>query len=217
MANTQILILVLAAMVAGFFAIRLYTVLGRRTGNEREPSEPLQRQAGAIAPPKIAAVPVPAAAPADPALRGLLDIQLADRSFDKERFIAGARQAYEIVVTAFARNDRIALRPLLSDDVYAVFDGAMKGREARAEKTAFAFTGFKDSKLTAADLKDDVADITVQFAAQFISSTTDASGAVIEGDATAVRDVVDRWTFSRNLRKTDPNWTLVATAGPEAL
>ncbi|HEX3673468.1 MAG TPA: Tim44/TimA family putative adaptor protein [Rhizomicrobium sp.] len=218
MANTQILILVLAAMVAGLFAIRLYTVLGRRTGNEREPSEPLQRQAGAIAAPKIAAVPVPAVAgPADPALRGLVDIQLADRGFDKERFIAGARQAYEIVVTAFARNDRIALRPLLSDDVYAVFDGAMKGREERGEKTAFAFTGFKDSKLTAAELKDDVADITVQFAAQFISSTTDASGAVIAGDVTAVRDVVDRWTFSRTLRKADPNWTLVATAGPEAL
>ena len=47
MANTQILILVLAAMVAGFFAIRLYLVLGRRTGTEREPSEQYQRRVGA--------------------------------------------------------------------------------------------------------------------------------------------------------------------------
>jgi predicted lipid-binding transport protein (Tim44 family) len=218
MANTQILVLVLAAMVAGFFAIRLYLVLGRRTGTEREPSEQFQRRLGVAPVPAAAPLPVAAAGPlADPVARGLVDIQLGDRSFDKERFIAGARQAYEIVVTAFARNDRDALRPLLSDDVYGVFDGAITGREERGEKTAFSFAGFQDTKITAASLKDHIADITAQFAAQFISSTTDASGAVIEGDVSAVRDVVDRWTFSRDLRGNNPNWTLVATAGPEAL
>jgi predicted lipid-binding transport protein (Tim44 family) len=34
---------------------------------------------------------------------------------------------------------------------------------------------------------------------------------VVEGDAKAVRDVADIWTFARNARSSDPNWTLVAT------
>ncbi len=65
-------------------------------------------------------------------------------------------------------------------------------------------------------LKDHTAEIAVSFAAQFISATMDASGNTIAGDPVAVRDVVDEWTFSRDVTSSDPNWTLIATAGPEA-
>ncbi len=211
--NTQILVLVLAAALAGIFAVRIFTVLGRRTGTEREPSQSFPRTAVAVPQPQPAA----ALAPADPAARGLMDIKLADKAFETDAFISGARQAYEIVVTAFARNDRMALRPLLSDDVYAVFDGAMRTREERGEKTDFTFVGFKDVKITHAVLKDRMAEIAVDFAAQFTASTTDASGKLVDGDPKAVRDVLDSWTFTRDVKGGNPNWTLTATAGPEAI
>jgi predicted lipid-binding transport protein (Tim44 family) len=119
-------------------------------------------------------------------------------------------------VTGYARGDRVALRPLLNDEVYGVFDQAIAARQARGETVQFAFKGFRDVKLEHGVLKGNKAEITLAFAAQFVSATRDASGAVIEGDPQAMRDVVDHWTFARDVTASDPNWILVATAGPDA-
>ena len=218
MANSQFLDIVLIAMVAGVILFRLYSVLGRRTGHERGPSERFSRVGGAKPGDNVVALPDRSAArPVKPAeAPGLLDIKLADRAFDSEHFLAGARQAYEIVVSAFASGDRTALRPLLSDDVYATFDAAIRAREERKEKVSFTLVGIKDLKIAHAALKDRMADITVQFSSQFISATTNVAGAVIDGDPKAMREVTDSWTFARDTKAGDPNWTLVATGEPEA-
>jgi predicted lipid-binding transport protein (Tim44 family) len=221
MPNPQFFGIILIAMVAGIILFRLYTVLGRRTGNEREPTDRLQRVGGATDPAKKAdnVIPLPArpaeATEADPVKRGLIDIKLADRAFETDHFIAGAKQAYEMIVTAFARGDRDTLRKLLSDDVYRAFEHAIADREAKKLKTEFTFVGFKDAKVTQATLKNRFADITMSFAAQFLSATSDESGAVVEGDPKAVREVTDVWTFARDTGASDPNWTLVATSGDE--
>jgi predicted lipid-binding transport protein (Tim44 family) len=220
--NSQLLYLLVLAMVAGIILFRLYSVLGRRTGHERPPQERFERIGGAAEQPKAENVillpdrKVPAeqsAAADDPALRALLDIKLADRSFDTDHFVEGARRAYEMIVTAFARADRATLRPLLSDDVYAAFEQVIRDREAKNEKVDFTFVGFREVKIAAASLKNNLAEITLSFAAQFISATRDAGGALVEGDPKAVRDVTDVWSFERNVRASDPNWRLVATSG----
>jgi predicted lipid-binding transport protein (Tim44 family) len=218
MANSQLLEILLLAMVAGVILFRLYTVLGRRTGHE-PPPEPYR-----VGPPAEQAADKPAIAlpaprgadmPADPLARGLMEIKLADRGFDQEHFLSGARHAYEMILTAFSNNDRVALKPLLNDEVYSAFDAAMRGREERSEKVHFTFVGFKDVKIVGATLKGRIADITIAFTSQFITSTTDASGAVIEGDPKSVQEVTDIWAFERNVRASDPNWTLVHTSGEE--
>jgi predicted lipid-binding transport protein (Tim44 family) len=218
MANSQLIEILLLAMVAGVILFRLYTVLGRRTGHE-PPPEPYR-----VGPPSDSAADKPAIAlpaprsadlPSDPLARGLMEIKLADKGFDQEHFLSGARHAYELILTAFSNNDRVSLKPLLNDEVYAAFDAAMRGREERNEKVNFTFVGFKDAKIVAATLKGRIADITVAFTAQFITSTADASGAVVEGDPKSVHEVTDIWAFERNVRASDPNWTLVHTAGEE--
>ena len=128
-------------------------------------------------------------------------------------FIGGARHAYELIVTAFAAADRATLKPLLSNEVYAAFDGVMKGREERHEKVSFTFVGFKELSIAAAELKGRMADVTVSFQSQFISATMDANGVVIDGDPKTVRNVTDLWTFERDTRASDPNWALVAPHG----
>jgi predicted lipid-binding transport protein (Tim44 family) len=209
-------------MVAGLILFRLYTVLGRRTGNERPPSDRLERVGGAAEPPTKSepillpdrkAGPEQTEAPADPVARGLMDIKLADRNFDTDHFVEGARKAYEMIVTAFARGDRDALRPLLSDEVYATFDNVIAEREARKEKVEFTFVGFREVKIVSAALQKNAADIAVTFSAQFISATLDSEGKILDGDPKAVRDVTDQWSFERNVRASDPNWRLVATSG----
>jgi len=221
MANSELLDIVLIA-VAGFILFRLYTVLGRRTGHERPPQENYRLSHTPEAPAQPAddnVLPMPGRAeiidgrPADPVARGLLDVKLADRAFETEHFLSGARQAYEMIVTAFAHGDRAGLRPLLSAEVYKAFDGAIAARDAAKQHTQFTFVGFKDAKIVQAALKGRIAEITVAFGAQFISATSNEAGAVVEGSPTSVRDVTDVWTFSRDSRARDPNWTLVATSG----
>jgi predicted lipid-binding transport protein (Tim44 family) len=118
-----------------------------------------------------------------------------------------------MIVTAFAKDDRATLRPLLGDEVYAAFDSSIAAREAKQEKVEFTLVGVRDAKITAAALKKNLAEVTISFAAQFISATKDANGTIIDGDPKAVRDVVDMWTFERNVQASDPNWRLVTTSG----
>jgi predicted lipid-binding transport protein (Tim44 family) len=220
-ADSQLLGILLIAMVAGIILFRLYTVLGRRTGNEREPQERLRRVGGASAPQgpgNVVALPDRTgsaagqqAAANDPIARGLTDIRLADRSFESEHFLDGARHAYQMIVTAFAANDRATLRPLLSDEVFGAFDGVMRGREERKESVNYTFVGLKTAHITHAEMNGRTAEVSVEFAAQFISATSNSAGEVIEGDPKAVRDVVDIWSFARDTRASDPNWALVAT------
>ncbi len=109
--------------------------------------------------------------PADPVARGLFDIKQADKGFEVEHFIAGAKSAYEMIVTAFARGDRTQLRPLLASEVFAAFESVIAGREQRKEHVEFTFVGFKDVKIVHAALKARAAEITVAIGAQFISAT----------------------------------------------
>jgi predicted lipid-binding transport protein (Tim44 family) len=220
--NSQLLFILLLATVAGIILFRLYTVLGRRTGNERPPPERFERIGGAAEQPQAPNQPVllpdrnartEQPQPSDPVSQALFDIKLADRSFDADHFLDGARKAYEMIVTAFAHADRTALRPLLSDDVFHTFDQVIAEREAKKQKVEFTFVGFKEVKIAGASLNKTVADITVSLAAQFISATLDSEGKLIEGDPKAVRDVTDIWSFERNVRASDPNWRLVATSG----
>jgi predicted lipid-binding transport protein (Tim44 family) len=223
MANSQLFLILLLAMVAGIILIRLYSVLGRRTGNEREPGEKWrfrglsgQSTAPAEAPPADNVVPLPARTTpttGDATAQGLVDIKLADRSFETDHFVAGARKAYEMIVKAYAACDRATLRPLLSDEVYAAFESVMSARDARNEKVVFNFGGFTGVKIVHAEMKGRSAEITVEFAAQYTSSTTNATGGVVDGDPKTLQNVVDHWTFARDLKSSDPNWILVATSG----
>jgi predicted lipid-binding transport protein (Tim44 family) len=219
-ASFELVDILLIAMVAAFVLFRLYTVLGRRTGHERPPQDPFRRIPGAPQPaedtvgasPKLGRAAT-ADRPSDPVASGLFDIELADKTFDKARFLSGARAAYEMIVTAFAANDRMTLRPLLNDEVYAAFDSVIRGREQRTEKVSLTLVGFREVKIIAAALRGRMAEITLAFGAQLISATTNAEGTVIDGDAKSVRDVTDVWTFARDVRVHDPNWALVATSG----
>jgi predicted lipid-binding transport protein (Tim44 family) len=220
MADTQLITIVVIAVIAGVILFRLYSVLGRRTGNERPPQQDDFNVRGGMLPrraesPTANAGPLihgAADRPTDPVASGLFDIGLADRGFEKEHFINGAKAAYEMILTAFASGDRAALKPLLSPEVYDAFEGAIRHRESAGQKASLTLVGFSDVKIIAASLKNSVAEITLAFGSRLLSFTTDADGTVVEGDAKAVKDVTDVWTFTRDVRNADPNWLLVATS-----
>lgn len=196
MPDSQTLILIIAATVAGIVLFRLYTILGRRTGHEPEPGARNQTQPQSQTQARTLPQPLPDALPAPQAgasQGGLIDIQLADRNFDTAKFLSGAREAYGLIVNAFAKGDRAALRPLLSPDVLAAFEAAIA---ARGDVPAALLTRLADARIADAVLDGRQAEITVTFHAEFTTGP-----------------VTDVWTFGRNVDAPDPNWTLVATGG----
>jgi len=223
--GTELFDIILLGLLAGFIAFRLYSVLGRRTGHERTRDDQLRMPDGAETNPKPAAskdnvVTLPERAAqagtstsgANPLARALMDIKLADRNFDTERFLSGARQAYEMIVTAFARGERDVLKPLLSDDVFDTFERAIKSREARNVRVDFTFLKLKSARVSSAEMKGRTAEVSVTFESEVMMAGYDPSGTLVEGDAKTPHTVTDIWTFARDTDSRDPNWALVATA-----
>ena len=228
----NLLILAIAVVVI----LRLRSVLGKRTGNERPPVDPYAAQRRAEkpqAPGNVINLPQRENAPDNPVLqppaepvwtgyaeagtsvaKGLEKIAAADSQFSTKSFVEGAKVAYEMVVTAFAQGDRQSLKNLLSRDVYEGFAKAIDDREKAGQILESRFVGIDKTQVTTADLKGKRASITIRFIAEFISATLDKAGEVIEGDPKQVRQITDVWTFERDTASRDPNWKLVATDEP---
>jgi predicted lipid-binding transport protein (Tim44 family) len=229
-------LLILAIAVVVF--LRLRSVLGKRTGNERPPLDPIatKRQAEAkdtpgnvinlpqrddrtvepVAASEPAAVPVwvGVAEEGSSLAQGLDKIAAVDRSFSPRTFLEGAKMAYEMIVQAFAAGDRPTLRNLLSREVLDGFLTAIDAREKAGNKLESRFVGIDKAELAAADLKGKRASLTVKFVSELISATRNRAGEVIEGDPQQIREITDVWTFERDVSSRDPNWKLAATEAP---
>ncbi|MFN0193189.1 MAG: Tim44/TimA family putative adaptor protein, partial [Aestuariivirga sp.] len=135
----------------------------------------------------------------------------ADRNFNTKVFVDGAKMAYEMIVEAFAQGDKAALKPLLSREVMEGFASDIDERVRKGLRMDTKFVGIDNAEVSAADLQSRRASITMRFISQMITATLDKDGAVVDGDAKEIREVIDIWTFERDVNSRDPNWKLVAT------
>jgi len=209
---------VLLAMVAAFLALRLYSVLGKRTGHEQQP---LPRTADE----RPAAIAMPArtidAAPEvrDPANRniepraeqGLRAIVGAEPGFDVTQFLGGAQAAYRMTLEAFWSGDEAALAQLAEPDVAHAFGEAIAARREAGETLENRLISIERAVITDATLDGREARITVRFDADLAAVTRDAEGQVIAGSLTDAVETHDVWTFARTLKSRDPNWKLADT------
>ena len=238
--DSQINIFTLVALIVAVVVIfMLRNVLGRRTPEDEARIDrnmrAQQAQERAAAGEKVVAIPrrtgdaapVPATAEAasadaealvkafaagDSAIEsGLVQLSRTDASFDPKHFLDGARQAYEMIVTAFAEGNRKVLKDLLSKEVYEGFCDAISDRESRSEQIDQSFVGINKANIVEAEVKGGMAQLTVKFVSQLISATRDKTGVVIHGDPQKIKEVTDIWTFAREVSSRNPNWRLVAT------
>ena len=207
---------VLLALIAGFLALRLYSVLGKRSGHEQplgEPAEERVAPAGFTRAPE--AVPdVRESAPSpieDGAEAGLRAIVAAEPSFDVARFLEGAQAAYRMILEAFWRGDEAALRPLVSDEVFAAFSEAIAAQQAAGHVLDNRLVSIERTAIAGASLSGRDARVTVRFDADIAAVTRDADGQVVAGSTSDAVETHDVWTFVRTLRSNDPNWILADT------
>jgi predicted lipid-binding transport protein (Tim44 family) len=203
----QVLELIILAALAAVVLFQLYAVLGRRVGRGPGDAAPLPSPAA----PADAVRPAVLVGEVDAPSAGLAALRGRDPSFDVTQFLQGARQAYQMIVKAFAAGDRAALKPLLSADVMTNFETAIAEREAQGRTETVEFLQTPRADFEGVDVFGDLAKASVRFLAEFRSRSKGP-----EGEAVDDRRTAEVWTFERNLKTRNPNWTLIHVDAAEA-
>lgn len=227
-------ILLLAVALVVFW--RLRSVLGTRTGTEKPPFDLFggKRNGSQDGPAPVTRLPETAPVPANdtgdrepppPVWKGYAEegsvlasalgrMAENDPSFTPRSFVDGAKLAYEMIIEAFAKGDKPALKNLLSKEVFDGFSRAIDVRASQGHRVDSRFVGIDKATIQQASLTGRKASITMEFVSELISATYDKAGQVVDGDPREIRQVTDVWTFERDVGSRDPNWKLVATEAP---
>jgi len=172
--------LIIFAFFAAVVLYQLYAVLGRRIGRQPEDAapKPVVADGETMTPPDAVA-----AEPAD--LSGLTAVRAKDPSFDVGHFLSGARQAYELIVIAFATGDHATLKNLLGPEVAASFEAAIAQREAEGRTEKIEFLHPPRADLERIEVEGHTARAVVRFLAEFRSRTKGPEGEAVDDRRTA--------------------------------
>lgn len=207
---------VILAMVAAFLALRLYMVLGKRTGHEQPLPRPAdERTLPRVVPRTIDVAPEPRdAAPRaveGKAEAGLRAIAAASPDFDAGEFLEGSKNAYRMILEAYWKGEEETLAWLAEDDVAKAFGDAIAARREAGHVLENRLVVIERAAIEGASVQGGVARITVRFDADIASVTRDADGALVSGSMTDAVETHEVWTFARTLKSGDPNWKLAET------
>ena len=211
-------VIVILALVALFIGLRLYSVLGERTGHEQQPilrpadsearaeprvDRPAATQPSATDSAELAFIPT-----AGPGVRAIL---AADPTFDVARFLEGAKSAYRLILESFWKGELDALRPHVDDHVFETFSAAVEQRKADGLKIDNRLVAIDQAVISEAALDRQSATVTVRFEADIAAVTRNSEGEVVAGSLSDAVQIRDLWTFRRDLSSRNPNWLLIET------
>ena len=188
--------IILLIMIAGFIILRLRGILGRRNGHEK-------RDFGDVFSNKI-----------KQKANETKVVNLSSGNLDdaaKKQFIQGAKEAYEMIITSFAKGDKNTLKPLLNKEIYQNFSNDIDQRKKESLKSELTFVGVKSAKIKNFEKKDNIYIFTVNFVSEIITCKKDKDNKIIEGNPDKIKTVNDVWKFSKNMWSRNPNWYLVQT------
>ena len=217
MEQTPYFDIIVFALLAGFIFYKLRSVLGKEDGTEQKIVElRAQQSAAAMAHRDVSGEEQEEADDLSLLQKESLKSQLAaihkiDTQFLLQDFVTGAKAAFEMALKAYSERDKHTLRSLLSKDVFAAFEQNIEEQEAEKRFQSITLISILSAEVTDIAVERNIASITVAFTSEEIRVVKDAEGEIVEGDAEDVDVMTDSWTFERNLRSSDPNWTITAT------
>ena len=136
-----------------------------------------------------------------------------DSSFSVNKFVSGAKMAYEIILMAFERGDTEKLRNLLEKKVLTSFKSVIDKRKKDGFIVDAKFIGMRDIRIINASFsqKTKIADVTLSFKSEITTVVKDSKGTIIEGHPEEIKKQKDTWVFTKNLSEKSPIWFLKST------
>ena len=199
----QYLDILILAVLAGLVLLRLRSVLGRRTGNEKTDTSSFNYEATNTESKVEPSIKIP---PAD------RNTSSGDSWFDSKDFLNGANKAYELIVTNFENGNKKALTPFLEKSVLSNFSEVIDQRKQDNYTVEFSFIGIESSEIVHKDLKNDPMEVTVRFISEMITCIRNNKDEIIFGSMNQVQKITDVWTFTKNKKVKSDNWLLTATS-----
>ncbi|RZO33169.1 MAG: Tim44 domain-containing protein [SAR116 cluster bacterium] len=209
--NVPFIDILIFAVIAVLLVLRLRSVLGQKTGYEdqsrgKETAERFEQKPIPIRP------DVQAAANDG---HGMDALRRAEPSFSEAQFLDGAKAAFGIILSAYAEGDMAQLKRLLSYDLLQSFTQSIQQRASDGEALSITIEDISHVSILNAQVFDNIASVTVDFHSTQTRMITDEGGNVIDDEGTGKLELVDIWTFERDLTLSDPNWKLAETESPE--
>lgn len=217
------------AFIAGVLIVWLRNILGTKHGDERQRDNPFSNaddktteNRGRVvdivdAPNTLPGLHDAAAPLKDIVIRnpqaeeGLLELMRLSRDFDPKKFIMNAKDAFAMVVESFAAGDRRMLRDLLAPSVLRDFEQVIDERQAREEKVVTEVHAVRRAEILDVRIYGKMAYITIRFTADETCVIRDKEDKIIVGNPDRVTEMVDVWTFGKDIKSRDPIWLVYET------
>ena len=199
----QYLDILILAVLAGLVLLRLRSVLGRRTGNEKTDTSSFNYEATNTESKVEPSIKIPSVD---------RNTSSGDIWFDSKDFLNGANKAYELIVTNFENGNKKALTPFLEKSVLSNFSEVIDQRQQDNHTVEFSFIGIESSEIVHKDLKNDPMEVTVIFMSGMITCIRNNKDEIISGSMNQVQKITDVWTFTKNKKIKSDNWLLSATS-----
>ena len=184
--------IILLAMIAGFIFLRLRGILGKKSGLEENISTSFAHEA-------------------DPKKN---EKKINSENFDenaKKEFLTGAKIAYEAIITNFAKGDLKSIKSLIDIKIFEQFNNVIEDRASKGLVSDTTFIGINSAKIKEHRENNNIFEVTVDFVSEIISCIRDKDKKIISGDPKKIKKVYDTWKFSRDIRSSNPNWSLIET------
>ena len=189
--DLQFFDIIIFAAIAAFIIYRLRSVLGRRTGFQKDLSQNKPQQD------KKTEIKNEIPSLLDNQLK-LQEVYKKVADFDHKQFIEGAKKAFEIIITSFNNGDKKNLKNLVSKDVYIAFEKAIdeKQNDPSSQFYSLIVESIADAK---------VDNNTISISINFISEQMlgDDEGKIVKNK--------DTWTFEKTINSSSPIWILTQT------
>ena len=216
--------LIFFLLVAIFLIIRLRSVLGRRTGNEKKPKDIFTYQDSILEPDKKKVLEVKESIKRKTSLSslekkisnlkkstGLERIFYFDKNFSPIKFLEGAKIAFKSIIETYAKGEINKIKNLLNSNVFSAFSREIKSRVQKKHSLEHSLISLKSADIEKIHVKSSIADIVVKFVSEQVNLLKNEKGKTLSGNDEYIENHIDYWTFSKDLKSTNPNWKLVVT------
>ncbi len=215
------------AIIAAVLVVWLRNILGTRNGDEQQRPNPyVESEQSKPKPKNIVGLdgqpfvvdmenPLKKLDLSDELIKEAEGLSRQMRDFDAISFVENAKNAFVMVVEAFAKGEKDVLEMLLAPSVYESFEGAIKEREKKGETVSTEIHAVRKADIVDIQQKNGIAYVSIRFTADETCVIRDKDDNILSGDPERITEMVDVWTFGRKIKSKEPTWLLFETRDDE--
>ena len=207
-------------LVAAFLIIRLRSVLGRRTGNEKRPKDIFMYKDTTLDIDKEKVLDKKQFIKYKLSTKKenhsnkntvIEKICYFDKNFTTKKFLSGAKTAFQTIIQSYAKGEINKIKYLLGANVFSIFSREIKSRVRKKHFLEHTLVSIKSVDIEKIDIKSSIADIVVKFVSEQANLLKNEKGKILKGNEEYIENHTNYWTFSKDLKSNNPNWKLVVT------